>query len=164
MSFSGSVTTEQLTLEPLTVAHADEMVAVLQDPSLYEFTGGESPTLDGLRSRYEFQIAGAPDPNEIWVNWIIRRNVDGRALGFLQADIVGAEAELAWVVAPEHQGSGIATEAAAAIRADLSTRGVDTFLACIRPEHMASQAVAQRIGLTFTGELDDDGEQIWSSK
>jgi hypothetical protein len=35
--------TERLTLEPLRPEHADEMVAVLGDPALYEFTGGTPP-------------------------------------------------------------------------------------------------------------------------
>ena len=51
-----------ITLEPLRVDHASEMVEVLGDPALYEFTGGESPTLDELTARYAHQIGGAsPD-------------------------------------------------------------------------------------------------------
>ena len=46
------VTTERLRLEPLSVDHAAPMVAVLADPSLYEFTGGSAPGLTELPDRY----------------------------------------------------------------------------------------------------------------
>ena len=36
--------TARFALEPLVVAHAREMVAVLADPALYRFTGGEPPS------------------------------------------------------------------------------------------------------------------------
>jgi hypothetical protein len=64
------------------------MVAVLGDPALYEFTGGEPPTLDELRERYERQAVGrSPDRSEEWLNWIVRITDDGHAIGFVQATI-----------------------------------------------------------------------------
>lgn len=157
------ITTSRLTLEPLTIDHAAEMAKVLASESLYEFTGGEPPTIDSLRERYRSQIAGPSGPGEIWMNWIIRISADKRAAGYFQADIIGDEAELAWVVAPEHQGSGIASEGALATKDWLSSQGVKTFTACIHTAHGASQAVARNIGLTFTGQHDDEGEQVWST-
>jgi hypothetical protein len=47
-----SIATARLTLEPLAVAHAAEMVDVLTDPALYTFIGGGPPTLDELRERF----------------------------------------------------------------------------------------------------------------
>ena len=44
------LTSERLRLEPLTVDHAPAMVAVLADPSIYEFTGGSPPTLSSSPS------------------------------------------------------------------------------------------------------------------
>ena len=139
------------------------MVSVLSSPSLYAFTGGEAPSLEGLRERYRSQIAGPTSPAEIWMNWIIRAIAHGRAVGFLQADIIGHNAELAWVVSPDHQGNGLASEAASGVAEWLSTQGVSSFSAHIRSDHAASQAVAANLGLTNTGTLDQDGEQIWQS-
>ena len=43
---STALTTARMVLEPLRVEHATELAAVLDDPRLHEFTGGEPPTLD----------------------------------------------------------------------------------------------------------------------
>ena len=47
-----------VTLEPLTVEHAEAMAAVLADPALYAVTGGEPPTTEELRARYARQVLG----------------------------------------------------------------------------------------------------------
>ena len=62
------------------------------------------------------------------------------------------------------QGRGYAVEAASALVAWLRERGVAEIRAHIRPGHAASARVAERIGLAPTGELDDEGEQIWRAQ
>ena len=42
-------------LEPLRIAHADQMALVLDNRALYEYTGGEPPNLGMLRARYARQ-------------------------------------------------------------------------------------------------------------
>lgn len=161
MPVDASIVTARLILEPLRVDHADEMVDVLAPPALYEFDGGEPPTLESLRARYESQTAGSGRPDEVWRNWIIRAASDGRAIGYVQADISEGVTELAWVVGVEHQGAGYATEATIGMRDQLALEGSTLFQALIHPAHTASQAVAQRIGMTRTGTVDDDGEEQW---
>jgi RimJ/RimL family protein N-acetyltransferase len=156
-----------LSLTPLTVADADEMVSVLAAPELYEFIGGEPPTLAELRARYERQSAGGPaDGSQEWHNWIARRAEDGGAVGTVQATVVdaGRTAEVAWVVGAPFQGRGYAVEAAAGMVARLREYGVASVLARVHPEHGASARVAERIGLAATGELDDEGEQVWRAE
>ncbi|MEU4571651.1 MULTISPECIES: GNAT family N-acetyltransferase [Nonomuraea] len=150
--------TGRVTLVPLTVADADEMVGVLAG-DLYAFTGGTAPTLDELRTRYARQVTGGP-PGQQWHNWIIR--VAGEAVGYVQATITheGRRAEIAWVVGERQQGHGYATEAARALVAWLDEHGVTTVEAHIHPDHAASAAVARRAGLTPTGRFDD-GERLW---
>jgi hypothetical protein len=41
-------TSARLTMSPLRAEGADEMFAVLNDPALHEFTGGQPATLDEL--------------------------------------------------------------------------------------------------------------------
>jgi len=136
------------------------MVSVLSDSDLYVFTGGEPPTLAELEERYRFQAAGSPRDGEIWHNWIIR--LDGVAIGFVQATVIEESADLAWVVGTDWQGSGYATEAAQAMRDWLAASGVSAFTAHINPDHLASQAVAVRLGLEPTGEVDEEGEGVWA--
>ncbi len=157
------MSTERLLLEPLRVEHAEEMVGVLGAQRLYEFIGGEPPILKDLRDRYRLQIAGSGRPNEVWRNWVIRAG-DGRAIGFVQADVSDEAAELAWVVGVDDQGHGYASEAAMGVRDQLRIEGSTRFEAFIHPEHIASQAVARHVGMTRTGDVDDEGEEQWSTR
>ena len=160
--------TLRLTLEPLRVAHAEEMAPLLADPGLYGFTGAQPPTLDELRARYESQASGrSPDGAEAWLNWIVRRREDGQAIGFVQAAIAAdppppapVTAVLAWVIAVPFQGHGYAREAAGALVPWLQSVGVQRLAAYIDAEHHASMAVARALALEPTGERVD-GEVVW---
>ena len=156
-----SIETERLVLCPLRVTDAAEMVSVLSDTSLYEFTGGEPPTVSELTNRYQQQTAGSGTPDEHWCNWIIRVRSRDRAVGFVQATVVGELADLAWVLGARDQGCGFATEAVMAVSDWLAGRSVRRIEAHIHPRHEASQAVAERIGMVRTGECDDEDEEIW---
>jgi RimJ/RimL family protein N-acetyltransferase len=153
------VSSDRLLLEPLMVEHAPAMVAVLADPSLYTFTGGSPPTLKELVERYARQSAGhSPDGSEVWLNWIVVLGEE--PIGYVQATVVGPEAEIAWVVSPAYQGRGLASEAAAAAVAWLAAAGVTRLVAHIHPDHAASARVAERLGLRAT-DVVEDGEVRW---
>ncbi|MEX2279065.1 MAG: GNAT family N-acetyltransferase, partial [Acidimicrobiia bacterium] len=113
-----------------------------------------------LEELYRHQSMGCPHDDETWHNWILR--LDGTAIGYLQATVTGENADLAWVVAIPWQGLGYATEASVAMRNWLADQGVVRFTAHIHPDHSASIAVATKLGLHPTGELDDEGEMIWT--
>ena len=157
------ITTPRLDLTPLTPSDADEMVEVLAGDELYAFTGGSPPTPEALRARYERQAVGqSADGSEMWHNWIIRTRLDGRAVGFVQATIIGGgrRAEIAWVVGLAWQRRGYATEAATALVGWLDSQGVETVTANVHPDHVASESVARRVGLRPTDAMVD-GEQVW---
>ena len=160
---SAIITTPRLVLHPVTVADAAEMVDVLADPVLYEFTGGEPPTSAELETRYARQVEGSGRPGEIWCNWIVRRATDRRAVGFVQATVVADTADLAWLIGISYQGQNFASEAAQAMSTWLVGQGIDRLSAHIHPEHRASQIVADRIGLQASGRIDDEGEAVWTS-
>lgn len=163
------IRTDRLTLEPLAVAHADAMVSVLAEPDMYAFTGGTPPTRDDLERRYRKQSAGrSPDGTQGWLNWVLRITASGALAGTVQAtvdrhddDVVAA---IAWVVARREQGRGYAGEAATAMASWLRAHGVTTLTASIHPDHLASHAVARRVGLSATDEVDDDGEVLWRDR
>ncbi|GAB3838358.1 GNAT family N-acetyltransferase [Kribbella italica] len=151
--------TERLELLPLAVEYAEEMAAVLAAPELYGFTGGEPPSVEQLTQRYQKQTAGPGRPGEYWLNWVI--SLDGVLVGYVQATVIGAEAEIAWVVGADWQGRGIAREAAIGLTEWLRKQGTERLVAQVHPEHVASAKVAAAAGLEATGELDDDGEERW---
>jgi RimJ/RimL family protein N-acetyltransferase len=155
--------TERLDLDPLRPEDAGEMVKVLGDASLYAFTDGEPLSLDDLRARYERLAAGhSEDGSEEWHNWILRRRSDGRAMGTVQATLTrsGGSAEIAWVIGVEWQGQGFASEAAQSLVAWLQQRGVEEVTAHVHPDHVASEKVAARAGLSPTDRFHD-GERLW---
>ena len=159
--------TQRLSLDPLRAAHAPEMAPVLADPVLYRHIGGSPPSARELAARYERQARGSsPDGSEGWLNWVLRLRRDGQLVGFVQATLRERDgttgAALAWVVASQEQGAGLATEGARVVVAWLRTVGVTTLSARIHPDNAASAAVARRLGLVATPELLD-GETCWAS-
>jgi RimJ/RimL family protein N-acetyltransferase len=124
--------------------------------------------LGELRARYERQATGrSPDGVESWLNWIVRRRDDGRAIGFVQAAIstdppppAPVTAVLAWVLGVRFQGDGYAREAAGAVAGWLAGIGVQRLVAYIHPDHAASIAVARALGLQPTRERVDV-EVVW---
>jgi RimJ/RimL family protein N-acetyltransferase len=158
------ISTERLDLTPLRVEDAVEMVEVLGDERLHEFIGGRPADLDGLRARYATLVAGSQNQTEVWLNWIVRRRSDGRAIGTVQATVTaagpGRSALVAWVIGLPWQGQGFASEAARALVDWLREQGIDDVAAHISPQHHASAAVAARAGLHRTGE-QVDGEDVW---
>lgn len=157
------IRTPRLELEPLRTDHAAEMVNVLSDPALYTFTGGTAPDLDTLRRRYQSQVAGPSDGAEAWFNWIVREQTSATATGFVQATVVRTDAEVAWLIGTPWQGQGFATEAARGVADALAATSVSALQAFIHPDHIASHRVAEALGLQRSGNVDDDGEEEWTS-
>lgn len=163
--------TARLVLVPVTAADADEMAAIFADERVYQFTGGEPGTVESLRQTLgqlaENRAAGtAAQPN-----WVVRRLVDGAAIGMLQAVLSrGSQAaEVSWLVGVPWQGQGFASEAAIAVVAWLEAGGVEQVTAWIRPDHHASESVAMRAGLLVTDKTrttpkHDHIERLWQSQ
>ncbi|MDO5736014.1 MAG: GNAT family N-acetyltransferase [Propionibacteriaceae bacterium] len=159
--------TDDLVLEPLRVQHAEEMAPLLDDEELHTFIGGEPATLDQLRQVYGLQVGGrSPDGTELWFNWVLRRSDTQEPAGYVQATItmegVTVVAEVAWVVAREQQGRGLARQAATAMVQWLIASGVDQLVAHVHPDHAASNAIAAAVGLHPTATLVE-GEVRWTS-
>lgn len=162
-STAGRIRTDRVVLTALSAGDAPAMVEVLGDPALYEFTGGEPPTLDALTARYASQVAGSNRRDELWHNWIVRRQPDDEPVGFVQATVVGPTAEIAWVIGTPWQRQGLAREAVRAVAGWLRAHGTERLIAHIHPEHVASERVAVAVGLVVTDEVDDDGERLWAA-
>ncbi|TDC64967.1 N-acetyltransferase [Actinomadura sp. GC306] len=179
-----TIRTQRLVLEPLAVHHADEMDAVLDDPRLHRYIGGEPLSTDELRAHYAHLVAGpAPFHQECWLNWIVRRYRDGQAIGYVRATVTPAApgfavapastgstvtpgparlfASVAWVIGTPYQGFGFATEAARALLGWLRDSGVHDIVATVHPDNRPSAAVAAKLGLHRTGETTPDDEDVW---
>lgn len=131
--------TARLVLVPVTAADADEMAAIFADERVYQFTGGEPGTVESLRQTLGQLAENRAAGTAAQLNWVVRRLVDGAAIGMLQAVLSrGSQAaEVSWLVGVPWQGQGFASEAAIAVVAWLEARGVEQVTAWIRPDHHA---------------------------
>jgi RimJ/RimL family protein N-acetyltransferase len=157
--------TPRLRLTAVREADGDEMAVVLGDPRLHEFIGGAPLAAPELRAQYRRWAAGSANPAEIWLNWVVRLRVTGQAVGIVQATVTqrpgqSPAAEVAWVIGVPWQGHNYAAEAAAALVAWLASAGVSDMSACIHPQHLASERVAERAGFAVTDAMVD-GERVW---
>ena len=158
------IATSRLDLIPLTPDDADDLFPVLDDTELGRFTGeGPPDDVEALRGRFAFWSSRrSPDDDELWLNWVVRRREDGRAVGHLQATVGQDDAAIAWVIGTAHQRRGFATEAGGALVGWLhDALGVPVVNGCIHPDNVASQAAAARIGLRPTDRWYD-GEVVWT--
>jgi RimJ/RimL family protein N-acetyltransferase len=159
-----TIVTSRLVLRPLRVGDAEEMVTVLADPALHEFTGGQPATLDELRQRYTAWVEGSGSDEELWLNWIVCRGSDGVAVGAVQSTILhldtGTEALVAWTIGTPWQRQGYAAEAAAGLVSWLVGEGIESVVAHVHADHHASATVASRAGLRPTDAVVD-GEVVW---
>ena len=156
---------DRVLLEPLTVQHAEEMVDVLSEPELYRYIGGEAASVEQLTRRYALQSAGrSADGSQGWFNCIVRRKDTRDAIGYTQATMEwegsSMTADIAWVIAPRHQGLNFASEAGAAMCEWLRQNGVAQFVAFIDPDNRSSIGVALNLGMHMTDAIVD-GENRW---
>jgi RimJ/RimL family protein N-acetyltransferase len=154
--------TDRLDLLPMTQHFAPRMFKVLNDPSLYEFTGGSPPkdlaTLADLYKRWECRMS--PNGSELWCNWALHLRMQDELIGHVQATVLPESADLAWVVGSAWQRQGYATEAAESVFQLLLQSGVRKIRASIHPDHTASIKIAEALGMHLTTEFSGD-ERIW---
>ena len=165
---ASTIETARLTLEPLRIEHAEEMVSLLDDERLYEFIGGRPRTLVELQDAYARQVVGrSPDDAHGWLNWIVRDRAAGSAVGTVQATLHDGDgsmaADIAWVIGSRHRRRGYAKEAADGMLCWLRGQNVRRFGAHIRPDHAASIAIARHLGLSATHGVTG-GEVLWISQ
>lgn len=152
-----TLTTPRLVLEPLTVAHAEEMFALLSDPALYRYLDyAPPPSLDHLRYNYAMVEAHESSGEttsfgERWLNWVARavsKDSSQPPVGYVQATI-GAPgiAWIGYVFAQAHWGRGHAHDATQAMIDHLATHyAVKRCLATVEAENHRSIRLMARLG------------------
>jgi ribosomal-protein-alanine N-acetyltransferase len=150
------LTTERLSLIPLTQADLPELLKLYHDADMMRYILMDHQYTDeALQARAQNLI-------DSW-----QRDGFGyyRVLGRDQGDIIGyvgfrrlAEpvkgfdgyAELGYMIWPRFAGKGYATEAVqACMKVGFSQLGFDSIVATIAPENQASAMVAQRVGMRY---------------
>ena len=148
-----TLTTPRLVLEPLAVAHADEMFALLSEPALYRYLDyGPPKSLDHLRYNYAMVEAHESSGEttrfgERWLNWVVRE--PGQPpVGYVQATITAPGiAWIGYVFAQAHWGRGHAHAATQAMIEHLAARyAVKRCMATVEVDNHRSIRLMARLG------------------
>ncbi|WP_427133562.1 GNAT family N-acetyltransferase [Pseudarthrobacter sp. S9] len=154
-----SLQTERLHLREMTDDDLDDMAGMLGDPVVMEY-------YPAPKTRMEAQL---------WIDWNkknyaehgfglwIVETSDGTFVGdcgLTWQDVEGRrELEVGFHVRADLQGRGYASEAAVACKDHAYGLGVSHLVAIIHPSNVASQRVAEKIGLTFELVATDGGRE-----
>lgn len=152
--------TERLVLRRLLPDDLDRLFELYRDPEIRRYFPEGTLTYEETKEELEWFLNGHPRHPELGLWATIHKDTGefiGRC-GLLPWTINGrAEVEVAYLLAKEYWGQGLATEAAQAIVDYAFDRLHLTRLICmIYAENQASIAVATRIGMTFESEEEDE--------
>ena len=146
------IETRRLRLRELREEDAEPLARIFADPSVVEYSGGRSPSLEEVREGIRQHISGYEDRGFGLLAAELRDT--GELVGricFLDTEVdPTADAELHYHLAPAAWGSGLATEAARAVLEWAFDAGrLRRVVAVIHPLNHASRRVAEKCGLRF---------------
>jgi RimJ/RimL family protein N-acetyltransferase len=163
--------TERLLLRKPTLEDADDMLALIEDPEVMRWLGGETGDRAATVERIERWLARWEE-DEIGQFSVVR---DGRVIGrigFLVWDgstwqvssyaAAGERAvtEIGWALARAEWGHGYATEGARAARNWAYAHGVQSLVSLIKPENDRSASVATKLGAVPAESIEVDGRPV----
>ncbi len=153
-----SLETRRLRLRRLREEDAEDLARIFAHPSVVQYSGGRSPTLDQVREGIRQHVSEYYRDRGYGLLVAELRTtgeIVGR-VGFLTTEIDDTgDAELHYHLAPAAWGDGLATEAARAVLAWAFEGGrLDRVVAVIHPDNHASRRVAEKCGLTFWKEME----------
>ncbi len=156
------IETVSLTLEPQTIAHADEMFVVLNDPAIYMFENAPPQSLAWLRTRFaKLESRQSPDGQEQWLNWVARMPTT-ELIGYVQATLhPDGYAAIAYVFASAYWGRGLAREAVDAMMTELGAHyRVHTYTAELKRENLRSVRLLEHLGFSLASPAEHINHQV----
>jgi RimJ/RimL family protein N-acetyltransferase len=150
------LTTARMRAEPIGPQHRDELLALLSDPRVAATLGGV-PTPAEVDDQIARMGAFWAEHGYGLYAWRDRETGALVARGGVQSATVDGieETELAWAVAPERWGQGLATElGAACVRLAFGPLGLDDVIAFTLTHNVASRRVMEKLGMTYEKTTD----------
>jgi RimJ/RimL family protein N-acetyltransferase len=146
-------------LIPITAEDEDLTVRLECDPEMMRHIGGPRLETD-VRATHKRRL-DLMEKGDTYMYKIVaeKSNEVLGTIGIWKIDWMGPHSyEMGWFVLPEHQGKGVATEAARLIiaqaRSNPDVRSVHAYPAV---DNGASNAIARKIGMENQGEFDNEG-------
>ena len=143
--------TNRLILRRLVLEDIDALFALYSDPEIRRYFPEGTLTYEETKEELEWFLNGHPEHPELGL-WATIHKETGQFIGrcgLLPWEIEEQdEVEIAYMIAKEFQGQGLATEAASAIlQYGFEKLGLSRLICLIDPKNIASQKVAQHIGM-----------------
>ena len=143
--------TARLDLRPISPDDVEVVVAVYGDPeTMTTMPWRLLPDRAAAEAWLEDRLSDLADTGH---GYSVVTDRAGTLIGLCGFMPRGEQFEIGWVICEPHSGSGFATEAAAAVVSSASDRAI---FAAIRPGNLASIRVAEKIGLHFDREDQDE--------
>jgi [ribosomal protein S5]-alanine N-acetyltransferase len=155
------IETPRLILRHLTLEDTEALAAIYADPIVMEFfhnTRSRQETRQKIENTIQsYQQYGLGTWATIYK---LNNQLIGRC-GLIPHIIDRPELEIAYLLAKDYWGRGLATEAAGAIRDyGFEKIGCNRLISLINPGNIASQKVALKTGLTYEKDIQMEGEQL----
>jgi RimJ/RimL family protein N-acetyltransferase len=152
--------TPRLTLRRQLLSDLDDLWALYCDPEITKYIPDAPRTREEAREELEWHINGHPRNPDFGL-WASIHKQSGKFIGrcgLLPWTIEDQqEVEVAYTIAREFWGQGLATEAARAIlQYGFEKLNLARLVSLIEPENIASQRVAGKIGMAFEKQVEED--------
>jgi RimJ/RimL family protein N-acetyltransferase len=150
--------TDRLLLRPLFMDDLDELFTLYSDPEIRKYFPEGVLTREETREELEWHMNGHPKYPELGL-WATVHKKTGKFIGrcgLLPWESDGKlEIEIAYLLDKSFWHQGLATEAAQGIlKYGLAKLNLPRLICLIDPENIASQRVAERIGMTLERKVD----------
>jgi RimJ/RimL family protein N-acetyltransferase len=152
--------TKRMLLRRQIIEDLDDLWALYCNPEITKYIPDAPRSREEAQEELEWHMNGHPRFPELGLWATIHKETEkfiGRC-GLLPWTIDGQqEVEIAYTIAQEYWGQGLATEAAQAILSyGFERLKLPRLISLIDSENIASQKVAEKIGMTFEREGHDD--------
>ncbi len=150
--------TKRLILRRQVMDDLDDLFALYCDPEITKYIPDAPRNYEETREELEWFLNGHPKHPELGL-WATIHKDTGKFIGrcgLLPWDIEGRqEVEVAYTIAREYWGQGLGTEAAQGIlQYGFEKLGLSRLICVIDPENVASQKVAEKMGMTLEKKVD----------
>ena len=148
-----TVATERLIMRPFTMEDAEPLFTMQQVKGVRRYMPTtDPPTEEQVRE----MILGSLDHwcEHGFGRWSLERREAAGFIGWCGLKHLSEtdEVEVAYMLARDHWGRGLATEAAgAAVRFGFETVGLKTIVALVHPDNKASRRVIEKLKMAYTG-------------
>jgi ribosomal-protein-alanine N-acetyltransferase len=173
---NSSLVSHRLCLEPISGQHAEFLFPLMQNVEIYKWISSLPPkSIEHLQTWWQARESRlSPDGKEAWLNWAVKRKIDGAYVGILDAEInrESIASNIGYIFFPEYWGHGLATEAVTTVVQHFSENNILKIFATVTAGNKASCRVLEKSEFvrtrvipdndTIRGAKYDDVEYVWA--